>query len=96
MRGLEPSVDLYAVAPAAANDNSSGAWQTYQRALHDFERGKPQEAANQLVTIDPTIREVPSRFLMEHVQRELAYQKRRRSTDKRGEVPRGVIVLNTK
>jgi predicted metallo-beta-lactamase superfamily hydrolase len=55
-----------------------------------------QAAADQLASIDPAVSDVPSRFLLEHVQRELARQHRRRSTDKASESSCGVIVLNSK
>jgi class 3 adenylate cyclase len=96
MRGFDQAVDLYGVVPAAADEPATMAWQTYQQALCHFEEGRLQEATDQLTTIDSTIRDVPSRFLLEHVQRELARQNRRRSTDKKSDSPRGVIVLNAK
>jgi class 3 adenylate cyclase len=96
MRGFDQAVDLYGVVPAAADEPATMAWQTYQQAVRHFEEGRLQEAAQQLATIDRAIRDVPSRFLLEHIQRELAQQNRRRSTDKENNSPGGVIVLNAK
>jgi hypothetical protein len=96
MRGFDDPVDLYGVAPAPINGRSLAAWQSYQDALWHFEQGRLQDAAEQLASIDPAVSDVPSRFLLEHLQRELARQHRRRSTDKGSDNPDGVIVLNSK
>ena len=73
---------LQLVLSQTTDANSSAAWQTYHEALQCFEQGRLQEAADNLATIDPAISEIPSRFLAEHLNRELARQNRRRSTDK--------------
>lgn len=96
MRGFGQAIDLYGVLPAAADEPATMAWQTYQRALRQFEEGRLQEAADQLATIDPAIGGVPSRFLLEHIQRQIARQNRRRRTDEEGDSPRGVIILSAK
>jgi hypothetical protein len=88
-------MDLYGLCLATGDPNLSS-WQSYDKALHCFEHGRLQEAADNLATIDPAITKIPSRFLAEHIERELARQNRRRSTDKGSETPRGVITLNSK
>jgi adenylate cyclase len=93
-RGFEQPVDLYGVCLAASDSNSSSAWQTYQEALRCFEHGSLKDAAANLAKIDSNISEIPSRFLAEHVDRELARKKRRRSTDKGDSNFCGVIKLN--
>ena len=94
--GLDQPVELYTVCPPSSDERSSAAWRAYQAALQHFEQGRLQEAADQLATIDPAMSEIPSRFLAEHLNRELARQNRRRSTDKGNDTSRGVITLNTK
>lgn len=96
IRSFERPIDLYGVRLATSDSDSHSAWQTYQEALHSLEHGRLQEAADILATIDPAISEIPSRFLAEHVDRELARQKRRRSTDRRNDTSHGVIRLNSK
>ena len=78
----DPSTSTPCVLRQATNKSSS-AWQAYHEALQYFEQGRLQEAADRLATIDPALSEIPSRFLAEHLNRELARQNRRRSTDKR-------------
>jgi adenylate cyclase len=95
MSGFDRPVELYAVG-AASDEPSSLAWQAYDKALQYLEHGRLQEAAVQLAAIERGKGEVPSRFLAEHLNRELARQNRRRSTDKGGETPGGVIALGTK
>ncbi len=96
IRGFEQPVELYGVRLATSDSDSSSAWQAYHKALQCFEHGHLQEAADNLSTIDPAIREVPSRFLAEYLTRELARQNRRRSTDSESDTSRGVITLNSK
>jgi adenylate cyclase len=96
MRGFDQPVDLYGIAAASTSGDAPTAWRIYEGALQQFEQGSVQEAAEQLATIDTAIREIPSRFLSEHLQRELARQNRRRSTDKNSDVSRGVIALRAK
>jgi len=96
IRGFEESVDLYGVSLANSDANSASSWQTYQQALRYFEQGNLQEAADSLATIDPAIKEIPSRFLAEYLAGDLARQRRRRSTDRANETSRGVIKLNAK
>jgi class 3 adenylate cyclase len=96
MRGFDQPVDLYGIAAASTGGDAPTAWRIYEGALQQFEQGSVQVAAEQLATIDTAIREIPSRFLSEHLQRELARQNRRRSTDKNSDVSRGVIALRAK
>jgi adenylate cyclase len=96
MPGLDRPVELYTVCPSSTDERSSIAWHAYHEALQNFEQGRLQGAADKLATIDPAVSEIPSRFLTEHVTRELARQQRRRSTDKGNETSRGVITLSTK
>jgi adenylate cyclase len=96
IRDFEQPVDLYGVSLANSDSNSTSAWQYYDDALQCFEQCNLQEAANHLATIDPAINEIPSRFFAEYVNRELARQGRRRSTDNGRETSRGVIKLGAK
>jgi hypothetical protein len=84
------------VCPASNDEKSLLAWRAYDKSLQYFEQGRLQEAADQLATIDPAMSEIPSRFLVEKVSRELARQNRRRSTDRGSDTARGVITLNSK
>jgi class 3 adenylate cyclase len=96
MSGIDHPLELFAVCPAATNEQSLVAWRAYDAALQCFEQGRFQEAADHLATIDFTISDTPGRFLAEHVNRELARQNRRRSTDQRSEPFCGVITLPKK
>jgi adenylate cyclase len=96
MPGLSRPVELYAICPPSSDERSSMAWRAYHEALQHFEQGRLQEAADQLATIDPAMSEIPSRFLAEHLSRELARQNRRRSTDRGSDTSRGVITLSAK
>jgi adenylate cyclase len=96
MRGIDAPIELFTVCPASRSE-CSRAWQAYHEALQCFEHGRLKEAADHLTTIDQAIRDIPSRFLAEHIQRELARQnRRRRRTDLGTENSRGVITLGTK
>jgi adenylate cyclase len=96
IRGFEKPADLYCIGHSTSESTTSLAWQTYQKALRRFEDDRIQEAADILTTIDPAISEIPSRFLAEHLNRELARRKRRRSTDRGNHSSPGVIRLNSK
>lgn len=94
--GFDQPVDLYSLFSARADQRLSAAWQSYDEALRCFEQGRLTEAADNLATIDASIGEIPSRFLSDHVQRELARQHRRRSTDPMTNGSHGVITLGSK
>jgi hypothetical protein len=94
--GIAQPVELYAVCPATSDEQSSTAWRAYHEALECFEQGRLQDAADQLVKIQSRFSDIPSRFLAEHVDRELARQNRRRSTDQGRDNSRGVITLSAK
>ena len=53
-------------------------------------------AAEMIGTLDPADREIPARFLSEHIQRELGRQQNRRSTDSSPKRFEGVITLTAK
>ena len=61
-----------------------------------FRARPPARGRRSLATIDPALSEIPSRFLAEHLSRELARQNRRRSTDRGSDTSRGVITLSAK
>ena len=84
------------MAPASSDGRVTLAWRAYHNALQSFEDGRLQQAAAQLPKIEQALSEIPSRFLAEHVNRELARHNRRRSTDKEGDTWRGVIKLSKK
>ncbi len=96
MPGLQRPIDLYSVCSAPGDARLAAAWQVYHEALRCFEEGRLPEAADHLGAIDTTIREIPSRFLAEHLERELARQHSRRSTDQRKDGPRGVLTIAKK
>ncbi len=94
--GIETPVELFSVQSIAAGRRSASNWHNYEQALHNFEVGDLLAAANCLATIDQTDRDIPTRFLTEHVQRELGRQENRRSTDGARKPFSGVITLSTK
>jgi adenylate cyclase len=96
MPGLDRPVELYTVCPATSDEQLSMAWRAYHEALECFEQGQLQDAAEQLAKIQSRLSDIPSRFLAEHVDRELARQNRRRSTDRASDNSRGVITLSAK
>jgi adenylate cyclase len=96
MPGLDRPVDLYTVCPATSDEQTSTTWRAYHEALGSFEQGRLQDAADQLVKIQSRFRDIPGRFLAEHVNRELARQNRRRSTDRGSDTSRGVITFSAK
>ncbi len=96
MLGLKRPIDLFSVCTGTLDQRLSEAWHIYGEALKAFETGRLKEALGILATIDVNIPEIPSRFLIEHVQRELSRLHRRRSTDEIGEGSRGVIALGAK
>jgi adenylate cyclase len=94
--GVETPVELFSVQSIAAGNRAANGWQTYEQALHYFEAGDLLAAADCLATTDQTDREIPVRFLTEHVQRELGRQENRRSTDRTRRPLSGVITLSAK
>ena len=72
------------------------AWQTYDEALRQFEQGDFKTPPTRWPTIDATVADVPSQFLLERVQHELGRKLRRRSTDKPAVTADGVIALSAK
>ena len=96
MPGVQTPIDLYSIHSRTSDACVSATWQAYDDALRHFEQGRLNVAADMLATIVPTVVEVPSRFLAEHIERVLGRQQSRRSTD--GKSPRscGVISLNSK
>jgi adenylate cyclase len=96
MPSLDRAVELYTLCPAASDKQSLTAWSAYHEALEYFELGRLQDAADQLAKIESQFSDIPSRFLAEHVDRELARHNRRRSTDQGSDAFRGVITLSAK
>jgi adenylate cyclase len=96
MPGFAQPVELYAVCAATSDEQLSMAWRAYHEALQHFEQSNLQDAAAQLAKIKSRVDDIPNRFLAEHVDRELARQNRRRSTDKSSDTSRGVITLSSK
>jgi adenylate cyclase len=96
MPGVRQPMDLYAIRSSEGDARLPLAWQFYDKALQHFEQGRIDDAAALLATIDRKLAEVPSRFLLEQVQRELGRQLRRRGTDKPIAHPGGVISLSAK
>lgn len=96
MPGFDGPIDLFSICSAPSDAHLSSAWQAYYEALRCFEQGRLQEAVDQLATIEPGITEIPSHFLAECLNRELARQKCRRSTDKGSDTSRGVVTLGAK
>jgi adenylate cyclase len=96
IRGFERPLDLYTLTPPTSDAIATIAWPKYSAALKDFEQGRIQAAADALASVDVEFREVPTRFLSEHVQRELARKHQRRSTDTTAKAPNGIITLAAK
>jgi adenylate cyclase len=94
--GFEQPLHLYGVCLRTTNSNLFGAWQAYEAALKHFEVGSFQEAADALASIDASVREVPTRFLADQAQRELARMQKRRSTDAFPTTSGGIIILAAK
>jgi adenylate cyclase len=95
MPGLREPINLYALQSPESDKRLSQAWQSYDAALRQFERGQFQEAADLLLAIESASVENPARFLSDHVQRELGRNLRRRSSD-RPPAHHGVISLSAK
>ncbi len=81
MPGVTQPVDLYTMTLAGSDPRSSAAWRCYDEALQCFEQVRLEDAATILATLDPTMREVPTRALSKRVQQAIGAQQRRRSTD---------------
>jgi adenylate cyclase len=96
MTGLNQPVELFSVSFAASGTRSAKSWNAYHEALRCFEQGSFSEALSHLAKIESAIAEIPARFLAQHVERELARQNRRRSTDTGSDTFRGVITLSAK
>ena len=96
MPGFDGPIDLFSICSAPSDAHLSSAWQAYYEALRCFEQGRLQEAVDQLATIEPGITQIPSHFLAEYLNRELARQNRRRSTDRGSDTSRGVVTLGAK
>jgi adenylate cyclase len=97
IRGVREPMDLYDVFPATREPMAAAAWKNYETALLLFEHGQLIEAAELLQAADSSMNEVvPVRFLAEHIQKELGRRRRRRSTDRSGSCPSGIITLGTK
>jgi hypothetical protein len=94
--GVETPVELFSVQTIAAGHRAAAGWQKYSQALNNFEAGDFQTASEILATLDQTDREIPVRFLAEHVQRELGSLQNRRSTDRSRKPVTGVITLSAK
>ncbi len=94
--GVETPVELFSVQSVTAARRAANNWQKYEQALHNFEAGDLLAAADCLAALDPADREIPVRFLTEHVQRELGRQQNRRSTDRTRKPVTGVITLSAK
>jgi adenylate cyclase len=96
MPGLQYPVDLYSVRGTTGDARLDLFWRTYDAALRQFEQSEYETAADLLATIDPSIADVPRRFLAERVQNELASNLRRRNSDAPVSLPGGVIPLAVK
>lgn len=94
--GFDRPIELYTVCAGKSDDRTSTEWRDYHQALQYFEQGRLQEAAEQLSAMEPGLREVPSRFLSNHLNRVLARQNRRRSTDRGSDPACGLITLRSK
>jgi adenylate cyclase len=95
MPGLQP-IDLYTVSDASNDMRLAQAWQSYDKALREFEQDNFAAASDTLAQIDQTVVDVPWRFLSERVHNEFSRQRRRRSTDKPAALPGGVVLLGSK
>lgn len=93
--GVEEPLELFSVAASSANRASNEAWSTYARALHAFEQVDLDQAAAELAKIDATNVATPTRFLNDHIQRELGRQRHRRADDQPTS-SRGIIALTDK
>jgi adenylate cyclase len=93
MPGLQQPVELYSVRRATNDPQLETAWRTYDAALRQFEQGRHEAAADLLATIDPSIADVPHRFLAERIHNELGRKLRRRTSDMPISLPAGVIPL---
>jgi adenylate cyclase len=96
MPGLQQPVELYSIRTPAGDESLERAWRTYDAALCRFEQNEHEAAADLLATIDPSIPDVPRRFLTERVQNELSRNLRRRNSDIPISLPDGVIPLLAK
>jgi adenylate cyclase len=96
MPGLQQPVDLYAVRESTRDAQLELAWRIYDDALRHFERGEYDAAVNLLTTIDKTMTDVPSRFLIDRVQNQIGSKLRRRTSDKPIALQNGVIALFAK
>jgi len=96
LAGLNQPTNLYHVCLASANEQSSMAWHTYERALQCFEDGRPEDAEKILEQMQADATEIPVRFLRAQVARDLSRHQRRRSSDKSSNNSRGVITLGAK
>jgi adenylate cyclase len=93
--GIQQPIDVYTVC-ANSTTSTTSAWQAYNIALEHFGHGRLNEAAEMLAAIDSKVREVPSRFLKEQIERELSRRHRRRRSDQDTDASRGIIRLTAK
>lgn len=93
--GVKEPLELFSVAANSANSASNEAWPTYARALHAFEQGELDQAAAELAKIDASNVAIPTRFLNDHIQRELGRQRHRRADDQPSS-SRSIIALTEK
>jgi adenylate cyclase len=96
MPGVQQPIDLYSIREGNGDPHLVRAWRTYEEALRQFEQGHHETAAELLATIDPSISDVPRRFLAERVQNERGRKLRRRNSDLPISLPAGVISLVAK
>jgi len=94
LAGFQQAVELYTLSPLVQAERLAALWQSYDEALRHFEQGRLLEARSILAAIDSAVQEVPARFLVAHIQRELDSQRGRRRTDRRSDAPPGVIVFS--
>lgn len=96
LAGIPEPVNLYTIRQSSLDDTITAMWRIYDAALGYYEQGCLDEAAHALSTIDAAAVEIPARFLMQQVERQLGHQQSRRSTDRHDSRPGGVIVFSTK
>jgi adenylate cyclase len=85
MRGIPRPVELFSVSPVPIGASVQAAWDLYDAALRLFEQGELTESAAMLRSVDTSVTAVPTQFLADEVQAALGRQKKRRSTDARGD-----------
>jgi adenylate cyclase len=96
MPGVPEPIDLYSLCRAASSVRCTAEWRRYDEALRCFEAGRFQDAADLADDCEHSCQEVPWRFLVDEIRREIGKQQQRRSTDKPVAQSGGIVVLNAK